>query len=175
MRITVPFITRLRDGTEVKIREIGPEDRRLLREGFAHLSQESRFMRFLSAHGNLTEEELDRFTAKNTNDRFAIGAISNDGPLATARFFRINDSTRAELAVTIIDPWQRRGLGGVLMQALKDAAIDRGITDLIALVHSGNTGMRSLLDRQNARIIGNEDGEIEYEIALDLEHLKKSA
>lgn len=132
-------------------------------------------MRFLSAHGNLNEEELDRFTAENTDDHFAIGAISDDGPLATARFFRLDGGTRAEIAVTIIDPWQRRGLGHVLVRALVDTARERGITCLVALVHPGNAGMRRLLERLDARIVGSDDSEIEYVITLDPEDFRKSA
>jgi hypothetical protein len=82
----------LRNGETVLIREIGPDDRRLLAAGFDKLSKQSRYFRFLAPHKELSNAELDKFTETNTDAHFAIGAASvgvdQDMPLGTARFVR---------------------------------------------------------------------------------------
>ncbi|MDF1727745.1 MAG: GNAT family N-acetyltransferase [Sulfitobacter sp.] len=155
MNRSVPFTTILRNGERVLLREIGPADRPLLRDGFARLSDQSRFFRFLGAHGPLSEDELDQFTEENNADHFAIGAVAigteADLPLATARFVRIvKDSTEAEIALTIIDSHQRLGLGSILLRTLSEEAQSRGFTRLLALLHQRNSGMAALLGRFGA-------------------------
>ncbi len=148
----LPLRATLRSGEPVLIREIGPADRPLLRDGFEKLSSQSRFFRFLSAHGELSEAELDRFTEQNTDDHFAIGAAAigtdADLPLATARFVRLDPkSTEAEFAITIIDSHQRLGLGTLMLRTLALSAQARNIAALVALIHRENAGMRVLLER----------------------------
>ena len=146
----LPLRAVLRNGEIVLIREIGPEDRRLMREGFDKLSNQSRFFRFLAPHGDLSEAELDRFTEENTDEHFAIGAASvgveTDMPLATARYVRVSEGANvAEFALTIIDSHQKLGLGSLLLRCLADVAVDSGITGFRAVLHHGNTGMKALL------------------------------
>lgn len=146
----LPIRAVLRNGECVLVREIGPEDRELMREGFDSLSSQSRFFRFLAPHLALSEAELDQFTEENTDDHFAIGAASvgveMDMPLGTARFVRVaKDSSEAEIALTIIDSHQRLGLGSLLLRTLARAAHSRGITSFVAMTHRENTGMQGLL------------------------------
>lgn len=148
----LPLRTRLRNGEYVLIREIGPADRPLMREGFEKLSDQSRFFRFLAAHGKLTDAELDLFTAQNTDDHFAIGAAAigtqQDMPLGTGRFVRLYPGSKeAEFALTIIDSHQRVGLGTLILSTLALAAQERGVTAFVALIHHDNTGIQKLLER----------------------------
>ncbi len=166
MQSFIPFDTQLKDGIAVHIRAIGPDDRHLLTEGFENLSSESRFMRFLGAHSALSEAELDAFTAPNNLEHFAIGAMDGRTPVATARFVVLNDPRSAEFAITIIDDYQAKGLGTVLLRALADVARAQGITEFLALVHSENLSMRNLLTRFGAKRI-RMDGS-EQEMRLDL-------
>jgi GNAT superfamily N-acetyltransferase len=156
----------------VLIREIGPADRPLLRAGFAKLSDQSRFFRFLGPHKDLSEAELDRFTEENTDDHFAIGALSigveADMPLATARFVRLAPRTEvAEIAITIIDSHQRLGLGSLLLRTLGREARKRGVARLTALLHRDNAGMEALLKSFGAHKV-NQESEVEWEVPLPL-------
>jgi RimJ/RimL family protein N-acetyltransferase len=150
MTTQLPFRAVLRNGELVLIREIGPDDRRLMREGFDALSKQSKFFRFLAPHQHLSEAELDRFTETNTNEHFAIGAASmgveEDMPLGTARFVRVTDgASDAEFALTIIDSHQRLGLGSLLLRTLAREGHGRGIDRFVALVHTRNTGIKALM------------------------------
>ena len=148
----LPLRAVLRNNEIVRIREIIPDDRRLMREGFEKLSKQSRFFRFLAPHKHLSEAELDRFTETNTNEHFAIGAASigveADMPLATARFVRVTEgAAEAEFALTIIDSHQRLGLGSLLLRTLAREAEQRGIKRFKALVHHDNIGIQALMQR----------------------------
>ena len=51
--------------------------------------------------------------------------------MGVARFIRLADEPEvAEVAVTVIDAWQRRGLGTLLLEHLTDQARSQGITPL---------------------------------------------
>ncbi|MEQ6250747.1 GNAT family N-acetyltransferase [Sulfitobacter sp. HNIBRBA3233] len=169
------FTTTLRDGAEVTIREIGPQDRCLMQDGFTQLSPDSRVMRFLASHPVLSEDELDTFTATNDDNHFAIGALSGGTPLATARYVRIGDSDTAEIALTVIDDWQGRGLGTVLIDALIEAGKAAGITQFVALLQGSNQGMRKLLVRRGAHRVSSTGPEAEYELNLYADELPRSA
>jgi hypothetical protein len=106
---------RLQDGTPVLIRPIGIDDRELIRKGFDSLSEESRRRPVSRSTSLLTEEELDYLTHLDYWDHFACGAIRADGSdegIAVARYIRLpREATMAEAAVTVVDRYQRRGLG----------------------------------------------------------------
>lgn len=150
MATPLPFRAVLRNSETVLIREIIPEDRHSMREGFEQLSKQSRFFRFLAPHRHLSEAELDRFTEANTDEHFAIGAASigveANMPLATARFVRVaKGADEAEFAITIIDSHQRLGLGSLLLRTLAREARHRGIGRFTALVHHDNAGIQALM------------------------------
>lgn len=168
MKLT-PFKTTLKNGTTVLVREVTPADRHLLEIGFAHLSGRARYFRFLGAHKNLTEKELDRFTAINDPDHIAVGALLSDRPIpepiGIARYIRLPDQKHiAEIAVTIADSHQRQGLGSLLLGALAEFAKRGGITEFNALVHSENTAMLGVLDQFGGAqtALGGEDIEVTF-------------
>ena len=115
----------LRDGSAVLIRQVRSTDAPLLADGFARLSSRSRWMRFLSAKTTLSAAELRYFTDVDHHDHEAIGALSAaDGRgVGIARYVRdADDPQAAEIAVTVVDDWQGRGLGTELLSRLSDRA-----------------------------------------------------
>ena len=163
----------LRDGSVVLIRQVQSGDAPLLAEGFARLSAESRRLRFLMSKSNLTPAELRYFTEIDHHDHEALGALNPvDGRgLGVARYIRhAEDPEGAEVAVTVIDEWQRRGLGTELLNRLADRARQEGICHFTALVSSDNAGVQGLLRESlvGARVTDRESGAVEYEIPLPL-------
>ena len=161
----------LRDGADVVISRITPRDAPLLADGFARLSEESRRLRFLAPKPRLTDSELRYLTQVDGERHEAIGAVDplTGRGVAIGRFVRDSaDRSRAEVAITVADDWQHRGLGRVMLERLADRARDQGISRFVALVAVDNTNMQKLLDRIDApatvnRLRGNV---AEYEIEL---------
>jgi len=161
----------LRDGSAVLIRQIQPGDAALLADGFARLSAESRRLRFLTGKPSLTPAELRYFTEIDHHDHEALGAldpVSRRG-LGVARYIRhAEDPAGAEVAVTVIDEWQGRGLGAELLNRLADRARQEGIRHFTALVATDNAAVLGLLheSRIGVRVTDREPGTVEYEITL---------
>jgi GNAT superfamily N-acetyltransferase len=161
----------LRDGSIVLIRRVQPGDAPLLADGFARLSSESRQLRFLTGKPSLTPAELRYFTEIDHHDHEALGALNSvDGRgVGIARYIRhAEDPEGAEVAVTVVDEWQRRGLGTELLIRLTDRARQEGIRHFTALVAADNEAVLGFLKDSHigVRVIERESGTVEYEIAL---------
>ena len=159
----------LRDGSAVLIRQVRSTDAPLLADGFARLSPRSRRMRFLSAKTTLSAAELRYFTEVDHHDHEAIGALSAaDGRgVGIARYVRdADDPQAAEIAVTVVDDWQGRGLGTELLSRLSGRARQAGIHRFTALVAAENVAVAGLARKLGACLVGRGPGTVEYEVAL---------
>lgn len=159
----------LRDGSEVLIRQVQSADAPLLADGFARLSAESRRLRFLRGKDELSPAELRYFTEVDHHDHEALGALNHlDGRgVGIARYIRhAEDPQAAEIAVTIVDDWQGRGLGTELLAQLSDRARQEGIRRFTALVSADNVAVAGLLRNISAGLVRRESSTLEYEITL---------
>ena len=159
----------LRDGSAVLIRQVRSTDAAPLADGFGRLSAASRQMRFLGVKKELSAAELRYFTDVDHHDHEALAAVDRAGGqgVGIARYVRdAGDPQAAEIAVTIVDDWQGRGLGTELLAALSDRARQEGIRRLTALADAGNVAVAALLRNAGARLVRRERGTVEYEITL---------
>jgi len=159
----------LRDGSAVLIRQVRRTDAPLLADGFARLGAASRQMRFLGVKKDLSAAELRYFTDVDHHDHEALGALdlAAGRGVGIARYIRdADDPQAAELAVTVVDDWQGRGLGAELLSCLSDRARQAGIHRLTALVAAENVAMAGLARKLGACLAGRGPGTVEYEIAL---------
>jgi len=162
----------LRDGSAVTIRQVRSTDAPLLADGFARLSAASRQMRFLGVKKELSAAELRYFTDVDHHDHEALGALDLAGGhgVGIARYIRdADDPQAAEIAVTIVDDWQGRGLGNELLARLSGRARQEGIHRFTALADSGNVAVAALLRKAGARLVRRGRGTVEYEIMLTRE------
>ena len=138
----------LRDGTCVPVREIRAEDTGALRRLVARSSERSIELRFFGPMKELTEERARSFAEVDGVDRFALVALDpeDEGEIvAVVRYEREGDSDGAEYAALVEDRFQGRGLGIGLTRRLIEAARERGIKRLHALVLRENRRMLGLL------------------------------
>jgi len=159
----------LRDGSAVLIRQVRSTDAPLLADGFARLSPRSRWTRFLGTKTTLSAAELRYLTVVDHHDHEAIGALSGaDGRgVGIARYIRdADDPQAAEIAVTVVDDWQGRGLGTELLSRLSGRARHAGIHRFTALVAAENVAVAGLARKLGARLAGRGPGTVEYEVAL---------
>jgi RimJ/RimL family protein N-acetyltransferase len=159
----------LRDGSRVLIRPVQSADAPLLADGFARLSATSRWMRFLTPKKELSPAELRFLTDLDHHDHEALGALDHrDGRgVGVARYVRqADDPWGADVAVTIVDEWQGRGLGTELLARLSDRAREENIQRFTALVAAENVAVAGLLRNACARLVGRESDTLEYEISL---------
>jgi GNAT superfamily N-acetyltransferase len=172
------FHTTLRDGTPVLIRPIRPDDKALLADGFARLSEESRIRRFLAPVAQLSEAMLAYLTEVDGVDHFAWVAVHADHPdlgLGVARYVRLKDEpTVAEAAITVVDEYHGRGLGTVLLGLLAARARENGVTSFRAYVQEENAPMLDLLDELGASAQRDSPGVLAMDVRLDPEQVPDS-
>ena len=158
----------LRGGSRVHIRPIRPDDKGALAEGFARLSPESRYKRFLAPVNELRPRDLRYLTEVDHHAHEALVAQAPDGePLGVARYVR--DDGGAEAAVAVVDHWQGRGLGTALLTRLAARASEEGIDHFTAMMLATNHEMLALLNELGpADVTGRADGVLEVQVRLPI-------
>ena len=141
----------LRDGSRVTIRPIRPEDSAMETAFISHLSDESRYLRFLSMVRHVTPEMVARFTQIDYDREMALIGVRREADsesiIGVARYVRDPNPASAEFAIVVADSVQRQGLARQLMEQLMFQAKRAGIARLRGLVLSSNRPMLDFMRR----------------------------
>ena len=151
----------------IHFRLIGPDDWHRLQEFHKRLSSTTIELRFHGAKRELSTPLAHFFTDVDGHDRVAIVATTGTRGriVAVARYTRITQAL-AEVAFVVEDVYQGRGIGRQLMQRLKAAAVENGITQFVADVIPGNVPMFRLLESAGPIRSHFEQGECEVYVNL---------
>jgi CRP-like cAMP-binding protein len=147
-----PIPVRVRDGTELLLRPVLPGDNERTAHGQVRFSGETLYRRFQSTQIPTKTLMAYLFEVDYVDHFVWVMTDGADGPVvADARFVRDeNYPTVAEVAFTVADAYQGRGIGTFLMGALAVAAGGDGVERFSARVLSDNYPMRRILDRFGA-------------------------
>jgi RimJ/RimL family protein N-acetyltransferase len=164
-------ILNLRDGTPMLVRPIVPDDKQKLIDGFARLSEESKFRRFLGYMDKLRAPLLRYLTEIDYIDHFAWVGLDAGDPeehgIGVARYVRLReDPTAAEAAIVVADDYHGRGAGTILLQLLGASALENGITRFVGEALAENEPIRDILQGFGARTYDANAGEIGFDIDL---------
>ena len=123
MRIVLPadrpkYEMTLKDGSIVTLSPILKTDREFLEKGLQELSIDSRFARFGQGVAGLSKRELDYLTDVDQRTHVAWGATIDEEAAGVGRYIVPPDGGCPELAVTVIDRFQGRGVAHALLEAL---------------------------------------------------------
>jgi RimJ/RimL family protein N-acetyltransferase len=161
----------LTDGTQVLIRPIQPGDGDRLAAAYDRLSPETIHSRFLSAKPRLSPAELRYLTQVDGSTHVAFVAVLADNPehiVGVGRFIRsAEDPTVAEVAVTVGDCYQDKGVGRRLGMELADTARAGGIRRFTATMLATNEAAHRLFARVSERLETSHDGPLD-ELAADI-------
>ena len=145
----VPAPFRLRDGTEVTVRAIGPEDEPLIVEMHARHSDHTIRMRYFSLVKTLSHDSLIRLCHLDYDREMALVAVRRENGashmLGVSRYYLNPETGAAEFALVVGDAHQHKGLGRHLMQRLIAVARERGVRRLTGLVLRENEPMLALM------------------------------
>lgn len=164
----------LRDGTDVRLRPVRPDDAARLRALFHRLSPESVYLRFLEARKDLTLEQAREFATLDYRHSMAIVAVIDEAGeekiIGVARYGEDPDHPEAgaDTAVVVEDAYQGRGLGTILLLRLVLYAKDHGIKALRASVHQSNAQILRFVQRSGLPTKKKVEEGV-WEIKLDLE------
>ena len=154
---------------EIVIDELSSHDRAALAFSFRRLGEQSRYQRFQGIKRELTARELDYLTAVDHWHHEALIARSTRprAPIGVGRFVRGEEFDVAEIAVAVVDGWQRKGVGRALMLALRDRALASGIHRFTATMLGENRGALALAYGLGPhRVISRSAGVTQLEIDL---------
>ena len=170
---TCRVIERLPDGAPVLIRPIRADDKRMLTDGLRRLSDESVHRRFLTPKRSFSRAELRYLTEVDGRDHVALVAEHPSAPvrrlIAVARFVRLADDPHAaEVAVTVADDWQGRGLGSMLSEQLAAEARRLGIRRFTATMAASNVPAHRLMARLTDHLEQHHVGSGVDELVLDI-------
>ncbi len=127
------------------VREISRDDVDRLGRMFTRLSPETVYRRFFSPIHEPPRSALIWLVSFDHGRRDALVALDGDEIVAVARYDGRPGTGTAEIALTVQDEWQRRGVGKRLARRLADRAIGHGIESFVATVQPDNRAALGLL------------------------------
>jgi acetyl coenzyme A synthetase (ADP forming)-like protein len=168
MTVTTPDATDviLRDGSTLRLRPPVAEDARALLEFFGELSDQSRYLRF---HGfaAVGEKLVEPVLEPDWHERGALLGTLDGRVVALANWVRLRDPKAAEVAFTVADAYQRRGIGTRLLERLAQRAAEAGIEEFVAEVLPQNDMMLAVFrDAGFAVTRAAEGGELEIRFPI---------
>ncbi|MCW2650187.1 MAG: protein lysine acetyltransferase [Mycobacterium sp.] len=147
-----PIPVQVRDGTELMLRPVLPGDSERVAHGHVRFSPETLYRRFLSVRAP-TEALLRYLFEVDYVDHFVwvVTDCADGSVVADGRFVRdADDPSLAEIAFTVADAYQGRGIGVLLLAALAVAARVDGVERFQARMLADNAPARAMLDRFDA-------------------------
>ena len=135
----------LRDGGTLRLHAPTPDDYEDLKSFYDELSQESLYNRF---HGFVRTDFPAGLDAQaDGEDRVALAAWQADRVVGCGSYDRLPEPGVAEIAFTVADELQGRGIATQLLEQLTEIAAERGIDRFVAEVEASNTAMRRVFER----------------------------
>lgn len=157
----------LRDGSTLRLRAPLAADAEPLLEFFDRLSDQSRYLRF---HGfaAMGPKLVEPFLDPDWDERGALIGCLENHVVALANWARLRDRRAAEVAFTVDDAYQRRGIGTRLLERLAALAAEAGIEQFVAEVLPDNRNMLDVfrdVGFNAVRELGGGEVEVRFPIA----------
>ncbi len=151
---------RLRDGTSITIRPVHAEDEPafvLLHQGLSDQTVRFRYHRPIPLETRIAHSRLMHVCSTDRDKEIVLVAESPSpgggaALMGVARLTRIQNGDDAEFSVVVADRWQRRGLGGALLDALVSAARTTHVHRIMAHFEGDNRIVRLLCESRNFTI-----------------------
>jgi len=161
----------LADGTLIGTGFVVPEDVDRLERGYKKLSLKTKMFRFHYGKNNLSTYEKEYLVNVDNYNHLAIGAVdldkSYDIGIAVIRYIKDEtDPTIAEVALTVIDEYQNKGIGIHLYNEMLEHACKNGIKLLVNCVMKENTTMLNILEKIGGEIKDSSGNQYLIEVNL---------
>jgi len=153
----------LRNGRQVLIRAIRPDDAGLVAEGLRRVSHESLYQRTFSARKVFNDKEIARLVNIDLERIVALVAVmqtaGEDLIVGEGRYVRLGgaEGTVAEVAFIVDEERKGQGVGTLLFRHLATIARSAGVAQFEAAVLAPNKVMLHLFDRSGLTVTKKRD------------------
>jgi ribosomal protein S18 acetylase RimI-like enzyme len=134
----------LGNGSQIEIRSLRPEDEHDMLAAVGRTSAQSLQRRFFAVKRGFSEKERDFFMNIDFRNHVALVALAQEdgrSVIVGGGRYIVFEPGRAEMAFVVVDAWQGRGIGSLLMRHLTEIAGNTGLQELTAEVLPENTAM----------------------------------
>jgi len=153
----------LRDGRLVNILALRPEDEPDMLAALAQASVQSLQRRFFVMKRHFSDKERAFFMDIDFENHVALVARAEDAGrnvLVGGCRYIVSEPGQAEMAFMVVDGWQGRGVGSILMRHLIKLGNDAGLKELTAEVLPENTSMRKIFTKFGFKAAPRKDPQI---------------
>lgn len=141
-----------------RVGSVRPHNKKQISDGLRDMSPETIRYRFLGSKRDFSERELQYLTVLDGWNHYAIGIEEREKlkrGVGIVRMVRSSHSdTEAEVAITIIDEYQKKGLGMFFLDLIMLAALERKIEKLSFTFLPQNEAIAKLINRAGVPIQG---------------------
>jgi GNAT superfamily N-acetyltransferase len=160
----------LRDGSAVEVRALRPADEAAMLAALERTSPQSLQRRFFAMKRHFSEKERAFFMDVDFSNHVALVAAAKEADrevIVGGGRYIVFEPGRAEMAFVVIDAWQGRGVGSILMQHLVHIARDTGLQELAAEVLPQNAAMLKVFGKFGFKPVKSRDPQTVH-LALEL-------
>jgi len=146
-------IEKLRNGERIEIRAVRPQDRDDLMAAVSRTSSESLYRRFFAVRRHFSETEESFYLNIDFVSHVALVALTEENgrpSIVGGGRYVVGEPGQAEVAFTVVDKYQGRGLGAALLRHLATIARQAGVRELVAYVLPDNKAMLKVF--QNSKL-----------------------
>ena len=156
--------TRKIDGELITIRPAKPVDERRIQEHFYNQDKNDIYSRFFQARTRFVRDDMESMYQidyiKDLTLLAVVGEFGFGRVVAVGEYLLDQANNIAEVAFSVSNDWQGKGLGKILMQKLSEAARENGIAGLIAYTLPRNQGMVRLFKTLPYKVSTIYDGDV---------------
>jgi RimJ/RimL family protein N-acetyltransferase len=130
-----------------------------IKDGFDLLSNDSKRYRFNFSFKQFSKQELEYLTHIDNKNHVAIGgrlltATRGYPGMGIGRYIRLaKKPDTAEIAITVLDQYQNKGIGTILLCLLARYAMQNNISKFAGYIQKNNQAMLNLFDKFNYKTV----------------------
>ena len=163
-------VEKLRNGEQIEIRALRPQDRDDLMAAVDRTSSDSLYRRFFAVRRHFTETEESFYLNVDFVSHVALIAVADENGqpiiIAGGRYV-VGEPGQAEVAFTVVDKYQGRGVGAALLRHLAMIARQAGLRELVAYVLPDNRAMLKVFEKSGLKYTAKrEAGSIYVKLGL---------
>jgi RimJ/RimL family protein N-acetyltransferase len=164
-------IETLRNGERIEIRAVRPQDRDDLVAAVSRTSSESLYRRFFAVRRHFSETEESFYLNIDFVSHVALVALAEENrqqSIIGGGRYVVNEPGQAEVAFTVVDEYQGRGLGAALLRHLAVIARQTGLRELVAHVLPDNRAMLKVFEKSGLKYTAKrEAGSVYVKLGLN--------